>query len=586
MVLLALAIGYTVRANTRDEINDRMQQQVKLHADDVTAWVHEKQRITSAIQLAVQRPDLTDFLRTIKQAGGFDDAFMVFADNRLAFLGPVPEGYNGPERAWYKQAIQTGGPAITPAYVEASHGELTISFVEPAGAKDKPIGAFGTDMRLSSLSRTIEAIRPMDNSFAFLVDETGNLLAYRDARLLLKPATELATGLDVTTLHALAQRQLPGEVDIDGIGRLVYASPVAGTPWTLAVVIDRNLAMQPVREVLKVTVVTALVASLLAAALLAPVLSVQLRRLARVRDALQEIASGEGDLTHRLSVDGHDELAHIGDAFNQFADKIAGVLRQIREATGSVRIAAGEIAAGNQDLSARTERQAGSVQETAAAMEQLTGTVQQNAERARLASEVAQSASTVASDGGEVVDQVVQTMDAISASSTRVGDIIGVIDGIAFQTNILALNAAVEAARAGEQGRGFAVVASEVRALAQRSALAAKEIKALIDTSVEQVETGSRLVGRAGNTMQQILISVRKVTQLIGEISSASREQSTGISEISGAVQAMDHATQQNAALVEQAMAAAQSLDQQADSLARAVAGFRLEANAGASFGN
>ena len=244
--------------------------------------------------------------------------------------------------------------------------------------------------------------------------------------------------------------------------------------------------------------------------------------LVTVRNALQDIASGEGDLTRRLQVHGRDELSDIGHAFNSFTEKIAAVLLRIRESAESVRLATGEIASGNQDLSSRTEQQASSLQETAAAMEQLTATVQQNAAHARQANELAHSASQVASEGGAVVQQVVSTMGGIHASSRKIVDIIQVIDGIAFQTNILALNAAVEAARAGEQGRGFAVVAAEVRQLAQRSATAAKEIKGLIDESVRQVDAGSHLVQGAGTTMEQVEQSIRRVASIVSEISSAS----------------------------------------------------------------
>jgi len=254
----------------------------------------------------------------------------------------------------------------------------------------------------------------------------------------------------------------------------------------------------------------------------------------------------------------------------------------VRGGTDSIATSSTQIAAGNQDLSSRTEQQAGSLEETASSMEELTSTVKQNADNARQANQLAASASQVAVKGGEVVAQVVGTMESINASSNKIVDIIAVIDGIAFQTNILALNAAVEAARAGEQGRGFAVVASEVRNLAQRSSQAAKEIKTLIGASVEQVNAGSMLVAQAGSTMNDIVSSVQRVGDIITEITAASSEQSVGIDEINRAIGQMDAVTQQNAALVEEAAAAAESMQDQAHKLAQIVSVFKLDNNTGA----
>ena len=258
-------------------------------------------------------------------------------------------------------------------------------------------------------------------------------------------------------------------------------------------------------------------------------------------------------------------------ALQQVLGRIGGVVGEVQSSAANCTTASQEIASGNQDLSVRTERTASGLQQIASAMEQLTGTVRQTADSARTANQLASSARDVAGQGGEVVAQVVSTMDAISASSRQIADIIGTIDGIAFQTNILALNAAVEAARAGEQGRGFAVVAGEVRSLAQRSADAAREIKSLIGTSVERVETGSRLVADAGRSMQDIVASVRRVTDMIGEISMATDEQSAGLASVNQSVSDLDAMTQQNAALVEQSAAAADSLRQQASRLAEVV---------------
>ena len=286
----------------------------------------------------------------------------------------------------------------------------------------------------------------------------------------------------------------------------------------------------------------------------------------------------QGDLSQVIVVGNQDEMGALLQALQRMQSSLAQTVNSVRGNAESVATASAQIASGNSDLSGRTEEQASALEETAASMEQLGSTVRQNADNARQANQLALSASTVAQQGGDVVAQVVGTMKGINDSSRKIADIIGVIDGIAFQTNILALNAAVEAARAGEQGRGFAVVASEVRSLAQRSAAAAKEIKGLITASVERVEQGSQQADQAGETMTQVVSAIRRVTDIMGEISAASSEQSQGVAQVGEAITQMDQATQQNAALVEESAAAADSLQRQAQELVDAVAVFRLGA--------
>ena len=284
-----------------------------------------------------------------------------------------------------------------------------------------------------------------------------------------------------------------------------------------------------------------------------------------------------GDLTQPIAVEGRNEMSQLANGLQEMQQALVSTVSNVRDGSDAILSGASEIAAGNNDLSARTEQQAASLEQTAASMEQLTATVKQNAENARQASQLALSASETARKGGNVVDGVVKTMSDIAGSSKKIADITGVIDGIAFQTNILALNAAVEAARAGEQGRGFAVVAGEVRSLAQRSAQAAKEIESLIAESVNLIKDGSHQVGEAGETMGEIVEAVRRVTDIMAEIAAASDEQSRGIQQVSQAVTEMDNVTQQNASLVEEASAAAASLEDQAGKLTKAVAAFRLQ---------
>lgn len=287
-------------------------------------------------------------------------------------------------------------------------------------------------------------------------------------------------------------------------------------------------------------------------------------------------AVAQGDLTKHIDAEGKDEVAQLMQSMSKMQSNLFGLVARVRQGSEGLSTASSEIAQGNNDLSGRTEQQASALEQTAASMEELSSTVKQNADATRQATQLASSASAVAVQGGEVVAQVVETMRGINESSRKIGDIISVIDGIAFQTNILALNAAVEAARAGEQGRGFAVVASEVRSLAGRSAEAAKEISALINASVERVEQGTVLVDKAGVTMNEVVGSIRRVTDIIGEINAASNEQAAGIAQIGEAVSSMDQVTQQNAALVEQMAAAASSLKSQAQEQVEIVAAFKL----------
>jgi len=338
---------------------------------------------------------------------------------------------------------------------------------------------------------------------------------------------------------------------------------------------DRAAAsFQTIRALALIAVVVGILLAVLMGGAMIRQISRALGNAVQITDSV-----AQGDLTVPIHARGKDEIAQLLGGLTAMRDNLAHVVSGVRGNAQGVASASAEIASGNNDLSMRTEQQASALQETAASMEELSSTVKLNADNAREANQLAVSASTVAVQGGDVVAEVVTTMKGINDSSKKIADIISVIDGIAFQTNILALNAAVEAARAGEQGRGFAVVAGEVRNLAQRSAEAAKEIKSLITASVERVEQGTQLVDKAGTTMTEVVGAIRRVTDIMGEISAASSEQSTGVSQVGEAVTQMDQVTQQNAALVEEMAAAASSLSQQADALVGAVAVFKLSAD-------
>ncbi|MBT2791565.1 methyl-accepting chemotaxis protein [Paraburkholderia strydomiana] len=409
--------------------------------------------------------------------------------------------------------------------------------------------------------------------------QMDELLARRTALVRdgMEPEFAALRANDMAAYHAIADTKI---------------SPMFVSYDNAASVVIKNLQQQAVDQQADAQSNISLMTTLIIAfATLALLLVIGLRFALRglivqpLRDAtecFERIAAG--DLSEAIEVKSRNEIGRLFAGIKQMQESMASMVTAVRSSTESIDTGAREIAMGNIDLSQRTEQQAASLQETASSMEQLTGTVRQNAENARQASQLAVNASDIATRGGEVVSQVVTTMQDIASSSSKVVDIIGVIEGIAFQTNILALNAAVEAARAGEQGRGFAVVAGEVRSLAQRSASAAKEIKELIGDSTDKVQSGSALVGRAGTTMDEIVQAVRRVTDIMGEISAASEEQSGGIEQVNRAVVQMDEVTQQNAALVEEAAAAAGSLEDQTRQLQAVLSGWKVASSHARSF--
>ena len=578
LLAVTLANYVTARRRALDDLAQQSQALVQSHAQSIEEWVAAKGGIVKAALDVVQDPEPARSLLMLQHAGQFQTVYFGYADKHYIFAEPrnLPPDYDPTARPWYTLAAQAGKSVVTPPYVSASDGQLVVTFAEPVlgGGALKAVAA--ADVGMGEVVSNVKSIHPTPSSFAFLVSSDGKVIAHTDARFTLKPVTDLSASLSADKLTAASgvSEQLP--VDIGGRPVLLTVVPVHGTSWLLVVALDEAEALAPIGRMLSSSLLVSLLVLVVAGLLLAGLLSQRLGRLLQLRDAMREIGSGDGDLTRSLSTQGHDELAEIASSFNTFTHKLAVVLAQIRDASGSVRLAAEEIATGNQDLSSRTELTASSLEQTSSSMQQMTETVRINADSTQQANQLVAQASAVAGQGGAVVGQVVQTMEQINAASKKIADIIGVIDGIAFQTNILALNAAVEAARAGEQGRGFAVVAGEVRSLAQRSAQAAREIKTLISTSVDRVEDGARQVETAGSTMREIVTAVERVAHIMAEIQSATSEQNASITEIGQAVNQLDQMTQQNAALVEQSAAAAASLKDQSVRLSEVVGEFRL----------
>jgi len=572
----------TARHYALDSLNGQVKALALSHASGVADWVASRHQVVKSIASAVDEAEPLKALQHTKIAGGVDSAYLGYPDKRVIFSENqnLPPGYDPTARPWYQLAAAASGPVITAPYVDAGSKKLVITFAAAIrdGAQVKAVTSI--DVFMDSVVRNVASIRPTPGTYGFIVDKDGKIVVHEDASLLLKPVTELAPTLNASGLATLGQSARLSSITLHGEERLVYAAPVTGTDWTLVIALPRSEALGGISAMMWSSLASSLGIALLIIVIIGALLTALLHRMAVLRDVMHDIGAGAGDLTQRIAVTGNDELATIASGFNLFVEKIHTVLTQVRSNANSVAMASGDIASGNNDLSVRTEQQASALEQTASSMEELSSTVKQNADNAKQANQLAQSASTVAVKGGEVVAQVVETMKHINDSSKRIFDIISVIDGIAFQTNILALNAAVEAARAGEHGRGFAVVASEVRSLAGRSAEAAKEIKSLIGASVERVEQGSALVDQAGVTMTEVVGSIRRVTDIMGEISAASIEQSQGVSQVGIAVTQMDQATQQNAALVEEMAAAASSLNGQAQELVQTVEVFKLDASA------
>jgi len=440
---------------------------------------------------------------------------------------------------------------------------------------------------LDDKSALDKAIATANTKFNEVVDQYARERVYDDTDRKMLEADKAAMEAYRVALKPFLAASHAG--DMDG----VRATLLAGTPLALTAAgvkksLDDHIAynsklvedVKAESDAAYTFALRSMLAVLAAAVLFTSVLAWHIYRtisggLGKIQGTLETV-SVSLDLSRTMPVQRMDEVGHTATAFNKLLERMADVIGTVRTSADSVSVAARQIAAGNSDLSSRTEQQASSLEETASSLEELTAAVKQNTDNARQANGLAHAASEVAVKGGAVVSEVVSTMGSINDSARKIVDIIGVIDGIAFQTNILALNAAVEAARAGEQGRGFAVVASEVRNLAQRSAAAAKEIKGLIGDSVDKVNAGSALVDQAGATMEEIVTSIRRVTDIMSEIASASQEQSAGIEQVNQAIAEMDQVTQQNAALVEEAAAAAESLQERAADLVSAVSAFTL----------
>lgn len=534
--------------------------------DEATSNPHY-QNVAATIEAIAATDKTLGFVYLVSEAGSF----------YLGNNGVSDPDYQVKQRPWYPGAASTQDIYYSEPYIDSQTKQLVISVMRPIKSAGNTIGFVAIDIMLDMLPNIMGSYTLGQTGYSFLTTLDGQLMYHPDKSLVMsQKMKEMSTGMAELASDIAAHKQGVTLID-DNQGELYAAySPVPLTNWTVAVTIAKAEALASLGSFARSTLLYFTISLFVLVFVAVLLIRQAVDPIRRAAAAMQDIAQGKGDLTRRLSIESRDEVGELANQFNAFVERMQQTLQEVRAGADKVYFAAGEIARSSEEQAARSEQSAANLQETSASMEQITATVKHSADSAAQANQLVLGTADTARQGQGAMHKVETTMDDINQSAGQISDIISLIDGIAFQTNILALNASVEAARAGEHGRGFAVVAQEVRALSGRSAEAAKEIRTLIDTSVNHVRTGTSLVRSAGTTMQDIVDSVSKVTDVIGEISAGTREQSAGIGQINQAVAEMDSMTQQNAGMVQQISRAAADMRQHAEQLNELLAAFVL----------
>ncbi|WP_447045789.1 methyl-accepting chemotaxis protein [Vreelandella sp. H-I2] len=580
LVINGIASYTTVKHHNNQQITRNLNAVVSGNVSALHEWMESRSTMLTGMEEAAASRNPRAALRQLTTSGDFMASYIGYAESgeTIFFNGwEPPTDFDPRTRPWYQAAVDAKDTIVTAPYVDAQSGDLVVTFARPFYQNDQLHAVVGADINISNMVAIVDGISPTPSSFGFLVTGDGTLVAHPNSALTLEPSTALSSELNASYLQQLASATSPQQIKLEESSKLLLGRSVGGnSDWQLVVALDKAEATAGLRAIATTSAVTLLIVAVITAVVFGLLISLLLRRLMVARDAMDNIASGEGDLTQRLPEVGNDEVTQIASAFNRFVGKMEAVLMDVRASSESVHHAANEIAMGGQDLSRRTDNAAASLQQTSASIEEITSTVQHTAASAQEANKLSQTASEVANEGGKVVANVVTTMEDITQASDKIGNIVTLMNSISFQTNLLALNASVEAARAGEHGRGFAVVADEVRKLAGRSSEAANDIQKLIEDSQSKVNNGTSLVRNAGTTMKEIVAHITRVTDVLEEINAATSEQSEGIKQVNIAVAELDRMTQENAAMVEESTTAAEQLKEQADHLAVTIGSFKL----------